>query len=355
MHKLNGKPIPGTNPVVRFRLNSASNSNKVSYEREYSVWVGDLSSDVDDYSLYRAFSTRYTSIKTAKVILDTSGFSKGYGFVRFGIEEEQKSALFEMNGWIGLGSKSLKICNAVPKPKNSTGGPIGTTGGNYGGVGGSSASSSSDYSQYVDPSTSGWPSAYDQTTAAGLSAAVAAVQQVAAAAAASSSSSSDYAAYYQQQAIAHVAQQAAASVSVDPTWHQQQQVGYQQQQQQHYQQQQPYHSVAQQQQQYQQQQHHQSHYQQHHHHHNHHNHGHHDQSPIDDDLALVGEFSRARNHTWNLFTTVYLSVWAFICFAEHKYVLDTDKLNSETNAADRSLYDALEDSKWHHIEPLEIF
>lgn len=29
MHKLNGKSIPGTNPVVRFRLNSASNN--VSY------------------------------------------------------------------------------------------------------------------------------------------------------------------------------------------------------------------------------------------------------------------------------------------------------------------------------------
>lgn len=29
MHKLNGKPIPGTNPVVRFRLNSASNNVNV--------------------------------------------------------------------------------------------------------------------------------------------------------------------------------------------------------------------------------------------------------------------------------------------------------------------------------------
>lgn len=80
MHKLNGKPIPSTNPIVRFRLNAASNSNKnVSGEREYSVWVGDLSSEVDDYNLYRVFSNRYSSIKTAKVILDTSGFSKGYG------------------------------------------------------------------------------------------------------------------------------------------------------------------------------------------------------------------------------------------------------------------------------------
>lgn len=30
MHKLNGKPIPGTNPVVRFRLNSASNNVSAS-------------------------------------------------------------------------------------------------------------------------------------------------------------------------------------------------------------------------------------------------------------------------------------------------------------------------------------
>lgn len=121
MHKLNGKPIPGTNPIVRFRLNSASNSNKQpgSIPAEFSVWVGDLSSDVDDYNLYRVFSNKYSSIKTAKVILDSSGFSKGYGFVRFGMEEEQKAALYEMNGYMGLGLKPLKICNAVPKPKSS--------------------------------------------------------------------------------------------------------------------------------------------------------------------------------------------------------------------------------------------
>lgn len=122
MHKLNGKPIPGTNPIVRFRLNSASNSSKLpGNEREFSVWVGDLSSDVDDYNLYRVFSNKYASIKTAKVILDSSGFSKGYGFVRFGLEEEQKAALYEMNGYIGLGTKPLKICNAVPKPKGAAG------------------------------------------------------------------------------------------------------------------------------------------------------------------------------------------------------------------------------------------
>lgn len=52
--------------------------------------------------------------------MDDSGFSRGYGFVKFGLEEEQKSALNEMNGYLGLGSKALKICSAVPKPKDGS-------------------------------------------------------------------------------------------------------------------------------------------------------------------------------------------------------------------------------------------
>ncbi|KAF7988579.1 hypothetical protein HCN44_001152 [Aphidius gifuensis] len=118
MHKLNGKVIPGSTPAVRFRLNHASTTGKPVAEREFSIWVGDLSTDVDDYSLYRAFAAKYNSIRTAKVILDSSGFSKGYGFVRFASEEEQKNSLDTMNGYRGLGTKSLKICNAVPRPWN---------------------------------------------------------------------------------------------------------------------------------------------------------------------------------------------------------------------------------------------
>ncbi|XP_060532910.1 tRNA selenocysteine 1-associated protein 1 [Cylas formicarius] len=148
MHKLNSKPIPGTNPVVRFRLNNASNNaGRTLLDREFSVWVGDLSPDVDDYNLYRVFSSKYNTIKTAKVILDSSGFSKGYGFVRFGSEDEMKDSLVTMNGYLGLGTKALKISNAVPKPKGALGdaptaqSPTLTT------------ATSSDYSQYYDPSS----------------------------------------------------------------------------------------------------------------------------------------------------------------------------------------------------------
>lgn len=61
------------------------------------------------------------------VILDSSGYTKGYGFVRFGNEDEQRNALYAMNGYNGLGSKPLKICTAVPKPKcnNSSQNPSG--------------------------------------------------------------------------------------------------------------------------------------------------------------------------------------------------------------------------------------
>lgn len=220
MHKLNGKPIPGTNPVVRFRLNgkmenikkfvlhhlhikifvsnipaASSNSNKLlANEREFSVWVGDLSPEVDDYNLYRVFSNKYSSIKTAKVILDSSGFSKGYGFVRFGLEEEQKSALYEMNGYIGLGSKPLKICNAVPKPKSSsTAASAATAATDAVSMPNLAATNAiTDFSQYYDPSTywqygqtssQTW-AAYDPSTVA-----------------------ADFAAYYQQQASAHIQQE----------------------------------------------------------------------------------------------------------------------------------------------------
>lgn len=147
MHKLNSKPIPGTNPVVRFRLNNASNTGRNLLDREFSVWVGDLSPDVDDYNLYRVFSSKYNTIKTAKVILDNSGFSKGYGFVKFGSEDEMKDSLTTMNGYVGLGTKALKICNAVPKPKGTTTAASTTTTTTL------TTSTTSDYSQYYDPST----------------------------------------------------------------------------------------------------------------------------------------------------------------------------------------------------------
>ena len=45
MHKLNGKMMPNTNPPVRWRLNHSSN-RLLPGEKNFSVWVGDLTPEV---------------------------------------------------------------------------------------------------------------------------------------------------------------------------------------------------------------------------------------------------------------------------------------------------------------------
>ena len=111
MHRLGGKVIPNSNPPVRFKLNHNSTRLQPG-EPDTSIWVGDLTPEVDDFALYQFFSQRYQTVRCAKVVLDESGFSKGYGFVRFGSESEQQHALANMTGEHGLGSKPIKVSMA---------------------------------------------------------------------------------------------------------------------------------------------------------------------------------------------------------------------------------------------------
>merc|ERR1712012_1494381 len=119
MHRLNGKVIPNSNPPVRYKLNHQS-TRLMAGERDHSIWVGDLSPEVDDLELYKFFAARFDTVRTAKVVLDTSGFSKGYGFIRFGCEKEQQTALASMMGATGLGLKPIRVSIAVAKNKPSS-------------------------------------------------------------------------------------------------------------------------------------------------------------------------------------------------------------------------------------------
>ena len=88
---LNGKSIPGTK--IKFKLNWAnyySTFNK-------SVYVGNLSPDVDDISLYKLFKEKYSSVHHASVVTD-KGKSKGFGFILFRGEKDYERCLNEMNG-----------------------------------------------------------------------------------------------------------------------------------------------------------------------------------------------------------------------------------------------------------------
>ncbi|XP_016462241.2 LOW QUALITY PROTEIN: polyadenylate-binding protein RBP47 [Nicotiana tabacum] len=82
---------------------------------DLSIFVGDLAPDVTDAMLRDTFASRYTSVKGAKVVIDSNtGRSKGYGFVRFGDENERSQAMTEMNG-IYCSSRPMRIGVATPK------------------------------------------------------------------------------------------------------------------------------------------------------------------------------------------------------------------------------------------------
>ncbi|KAE8723758.1 Polyadenylate-binding protein RBP47C [Hibiscus syriacus] len=116
LQSYNGSLMPNTEQP--FRLNWASfsvNERRPEMGSELSIFVGDLAADVTDTILHETFSSRFQSVKGAKVVIDSNtGCSKGYGFVRFGDENERSRAMTEMNG-VYCTSRPMRIGVATPK------------------------------------------------------------------------------------------------------------------------------------------------------------------------------------------------------------------------------------------------
>lgn len=92
---------------------------------EFSIFVGDLGPEVNEYVLVSLFQNRFASCKSAKIMSDPiSGMSRGYGFVRFSDESDQQRALTEMQG-VYCGNRPMRISTATPKNKGGPGGPAG--------------------------------------------------------------------------------------------------------------------------------------------------------------------------------------------------------------------------------------
>ncbi|CAG9987936.1 unnamed protein product [Clonostachys byssicola] len=130
---LNGTPVP--NSSRQFKLNWASGGGLVDRREdrgpEYSIFVGDLGPEVNEYVLVSLFQARFPSCKSAKIMTDAmSGQSRGYGFVRFSDENDQQRALVEMQG-VYCGNRPMRISTATPKNRNNHHGfPHGHHGGN---------------------------------------------------------------------------------------------------------------------------------------------------------------------------------------------------------------------------------
>ncbi|KAF2174904.1 mRNA binding post-transcriptional regulator [Zopfia rhizophila CBS 207.26] len=126
---LNGQLIPNSNRP--FKLNWASGGGLADRSRddrgpEYSIFVGDLGPEVNEFVLVSLFQSKFPSCKSAKIMSDPiSGMSRGYGFVRFNDESDQQRALTEMQG-VYCGNRPMRISTATPK--NKSGGPGGPGG-----------------------------------------------------------------------------------------------------------------------------------------------------------------------------------------------------------------------------------
>ena len=116
LQNYSGILMPNTD--LPFRLNWATFSageKRSDNASDLSIFVGDLAADVTDRLLHETFSSKYPSVKAAKVVLDANtGRSKGYGFVRFGDDSERSQAMTEMNGVYCL-SRPMRIGAATPR------------------------------------------------------------------------------------------------------------------------------------------------------------------------------------------------------------------------------------------------
>ena len=86
------------------------------------IFVGNLSWDTDDQSLFQAFS-RFGAIVEAKVITDrNTGRSRGFGFVTFEEERSAEEAIEEMED-SQLDGRAIKVNEAQERaPRGDRGG-----------------------------------------------------------------------------------------------------------------------------------------------------------------------------------------------------------------------------------------
>ncbi|XP_019443147.1 PREDICTED: polyadenylate-binding protein RBP47C'-like isoform X1 [Lupinus angustifolius] len=108
--------MPNTEQPFRLNWATFSTGDKGSDNvPDFSIFVGDLAADVTDSLLHETFSAKYPSVKAAKVVFDVNtGRSKGYGFVRFGDDNERNQAMTEMNG-VYCSSRPMRIGAATPR------------------------------------------------------------------------------------------------------------------------------------------------------------------------------------------------------------------------------------------------
>lgn len=107
---LNGRHLFGQPIKVNWAYASSQREDTTSH---FNIFVGDLSPEVTDATLYACFSA-YPTCSDARVMWDQkTGRSRGFGFVSFRNQQDAQSAINDLNGkW--LGSRQIR-CNWAMK------------------------------------------------------------------------------------------------------------------------------------------------------------------------------------------------------------------------------------------------
>lgn len=128
LQTLNGRKIFDTE--IRVNWAYQGQQNKEDTTGHYHVFVGDLSPEVNDEVLGKAFNA-FCTMSDARVMWDmNSGKSRGYGFLAFRDKTDAEQAIATMNGeW--LGSRAIRVnwanqktqggLPAPPRPGGSVG------------------------------------------------------------------------------------------------------------------------------------------------------------------------------------------------------------------------------------------
>ncbi|KAG6476738.1 hypothetical protein ZIOFF_065985 [Zingiber officinale] len=111
---LNGRQLFGQSIKVNWAYASGQREDTSG---QYNIFVGDLSSEITDASLFACFSV-YPSCSDARVMWDQkTGRSRGFGFVSFRNQQDAQSAINDLTGkW--LGSRPIR-CNWATKGANA--------------------------------------------------------------------------------------------------------------------------------------------------------------------------------------------------------------------------------------------
>lgn len=112
MQTLNGRKI--FDMEIRCNWAYQNQSAKEDLTNHCHLFVGDLSSEVNDEVLQKAFMA-FGSLSDARVMWDmNSGKSRGYGFLAFRDKTDAEQAIATMNGeW--LGSRAIRVNYANQK------------------------------------------------------------------------------------------------------------------------------------------------------------------------------------------------------------------------------------------------